>query len=208
MAHRELALDLDQGVVTRGIAVIGPVTLQLEVGEQLALTGPNGAGKSSLLLAIAGLLPVQSGTLSIAGQSIASGADGAEPWQRGIGWMGQERGLWPHLSIEKQCRLVGGKKRELEPRIVALAEQLAISDRLQRFPAQLSGGEAQRAELLRAVIIPGRLLLLDEPFSAQNQDGRQRMQALLDLLCTEGSSVLLASHEVPEDWASCSIESN
>ena len=207
MKQRELALDLGQLVVTRGIAVIGPVTLQLAVGEQLALTGPNGAGKSSVLLAIAGLLPIQSGTLSIAGQPITRGSAAPESWQRGLGWMGQERGLWPHLSIEAQCRLAAAKDRASRQRIGAIAEQLAISDRITRFPAQLSGGEAQRAELLRAVITPGRLLLLDEPFSAQNQEGRQRMETLLDQLCSEGRAVLMASHEVSQNRASCSIGS-
>ncbi len=200
-----MALEISDLRVMRGRHSIGPVSLQLEKGKQLALTGRNGAGKSSVLQAIAGLLPVTSGTIRIADQSVSNGSETLEPWQRGLDWLGQDRGLWPHLSIEAQCRLVahnGGKTNE---QIRAVADLLDIRDRLDRRPGFLSGGEAQRAELLRTVSGGGGLLLLDEPFSAQNQDGCERIEALLDQECQQGRAILLALHHCGDDRESVAL---
>ena len=190
-----LALELGELIVTRGCHSIGPVSLQLAVGEQITVVGRNGAGKSSVLQAIAGLLEVTSGTISIAGRSMTSSSEPVEPWQRGIEWLGQDRGLWPHLSIEAQCQLSAREGGKSLDQIRQVARWLQIEDRIDRRPAFLSGGEAQRAELLRAVSGGGGLLLLDEPFSAQNQEGRQRIEDLLDKECQQGRSVLLALHQ-------------
>ncbi|PCJ15664.1 MAG: hypothetical protein COB10_00355 [Planctomycetota bacterium] len=202
------ALEVADLIVIRGTHSIGPITFQLSIGKQLALTGGNGIGKSSMLLAIAGLLPVTSGTIRISGESMLSGSDGVEPWQRGISWLGQERGLWPHLSIEAQCRLVardGGKTAE---QIVAVAQSLDMAELIQRRPAALSGGEAQRAELLRTVSGGGALLLLDEPFSAQNEDGRRRIETLLEQECQAGRSVLLALHQTDSERETLTLTQN
>ncbi|MEC9477447.1 MAG: ATP-binding cassette domain-containing protein [Planctomycetota bacterium] len=190
-----LALELVELIVTRGRHSIGPVSLQLAVGEQITVVGRNGAGKSSVLQAIAGLLAVTSGTISIAGRPMTSSSEPVEPWQRGIEWLGQDRGLWPHLSIEAQCHLCARDGGKSPDQIRKMARWLQIEDRIDRRPAFLSGGEAQRAELLRAVSGAGDLLLLDEPFSAQNQEGRQRIEDLLDKECQQGRSVLLALHQ-------------
>jgi len=193
------ALEVADLIVTRGSQSIGPVTFQLAIGKQLVLTGRNGIGKSSVLQAVAGLLPVASGVMRICGESMLSPSGDVEPWQRGIAWLGQERGLWPHLSIESQCRLMardGGKSAE---QIVIAARLLGIADLIQRRPGVLSGGEAQRAELLRTVSGGGRLLLLDEPFAAQNQDGCRRIDELLEQECQVGRSVLLALHQTDSE---------
>jgi hypothetical protein len=82
-----------------------------------------------------------SGTLRICGESMLSPSGGVEPWQRGISWLGQERGLWPHLSIESQCRLMardGGKSAE---QIVTAARLLGIADLIQRRPGADAGAQ-------------------------------------------------------------------
>ncbi len=201
------ALEVDQLVVQRGSTRIGPVTLKIGYGSRLALTGPTGAGKSSVLLAVAGLLPIRSGSVVIDGKSMMEAGRIVEPWQRRIGWLGQERGLWPHLSVEAQCLLCAGSAGAHRDHIRALAADLAIADRIDRRPGQLSGGEAQRAELLRAVCSPGSLLLLDEPFSAQNEDGRGLMKQLLDRECEQGKSLLLALHDTNEEIESVQVPS-
>lgn len=206
MLEQAAALEVDQLVVQRGSTRIGPVTLQIGCGSRLALTGPTGAGKSSVLLAVAGLLPIRSGSVVIDGKSMTGGSS-IEPWQRGISWLGQERGLWPHLTVEAQCLLVGGSTGKNRDQVRTLAVDLAIADLIDRRPGQLSGGEAQRAELLRAVCSPGSLLLLDEPFSAQNEAGRGLMKQLLDRECEQGRSLLLALHDIHEEIESVQIQS-
>lgn len=195
MPDNVLALEVLEMTVLRGTHSIGPISLQLPVGKQLSLIGRNGAGKSSVLQAIAGLLEVSSGSIHVAGKTMISSSGPVEPWRRGIDWLGQERGLWPHLSVEAQCLLNargGGKSSE---QIRAMARLLEIDDRIDRRPAFLSGGEAQRAEILRAMSGGRNLLLLDEPFSAQNEEGCRRIEELLDQECQLGRSVLLALHE-------------
>jgi len=206
MQANDPALEVVDLIVTRGSHPIGPVSFQLSVANQLALTGRNGAGKSSVLQAIAGLLPVTSGSIKIGGQSVFCGSLEREPWQRGIDWLGQERGLWPHLSIEAQCQLVARDGGKTSGQIKALAQLLDIGDRIDRLPVALSGGEAQRAELLRTVSGGGGLLLLDEPFSAQNQDGCQRIETVLDQECQAGRSILLALHQVDSERETVALE--
>lgn len=205
MIERAPALEVDQLVVQRGSMQIGPVTLQIGCGSRLALTGPTGAGKSSVLLAVAGLLPIRSGSVVIGGRSMMEDGSIVEPWQRGIGWLGQERGLWPHLTVEAQCLLAAGSAGKNREQIRTLAAELAIADRIDRRPGQLSGGEAQRAELLRAVSSPGSLLILDEPYSAQNEEGRGLMKQVLDRECEQGKTLLLALHDTKEEIESVEI---
>ena len=200
MSDETIALSIDQLVVKRGNSTIGPISLDLLAGNQMVLSGSNGAGKSSVLLAVAGLIPVHSGSVEIGSVKMTGHKQAPEPWQRSTGWLGQERGLWPHLTVKAQCQLVARAHGGNLQRIDQHAELLGIADRIDRHPGQLSGGEAQRSELLRTVSAAASLFLLDEPFSAQNQQGRERIEELLANLCHEGAAILLALHQGgPED---------
>ncbi len=109
-------LVLEKVAARRDRFQVGPLSLQVARGELLWLTGPNGAGKSTLLLAIAGLCPVAEGEVRFGGRRLSASGEHGPPWRRGCSILLQEPGLWPHLSIRRQCLLVAGRGEAQEKR--------------------------------------------------------------------------------------------
>jgi len=183
----------------------GRFTRQVRIQSQarvLALTGPSGAGKTSVLNAIAGLLRPQSGRIAIDGQVLFDSARRIDlpPHRRRIGYVFQEARLFPHLDV--RGNLVygrhgrGGQGQFGFDAVVAL---LGIAPLLQRRPRNLSGGEAQRVAIGRALLSQPALLLLDEPLSALDAGRRGELIPYLRRVCTEtGLPMLYVSHQPDE----------
>ncbi len=211
----EALLELKQLVVRRGERCMGPLSLSLHAGDGIAIVGANGSGKSSLLEAVAGFLPVESGNVLISGVEMERAAESIDlqppisesvaPWQRGIGWLGQQRGLWPHMTLRQQSGLHPEAFSGTE--LLECARDLNLESLLDRKPDQLSGGEAQRGELLRAIGCGSPLLILDEPFSAQNAAHKQGILARLKAEKSRGKAILMALHEPLEGVESIPLHS-
>ena len=131
--------------------------------------GPSGSGKTTILQCIAGLTSVESGTISISGESLYdSVAQLDTPTHlRGVGYVFQDLALFPHMSVEQNIgfgiRVNGAHKQRL---VRNAMEKFRIVSIARHRPAEISGGERQRVALARALVTEPRLLLLDEPFSA------------------------------------------
>ena len=150
------------------VAVLDEASLRLAPGESAAVMGPSGSGKSTLLYIIGALEPPTSGTVSF---------DGANPFDlepaalaafrnRKVGFVFQDHCLLPQCTVLENVlvpTLVGETDREAPARAAVLLEQVGLSHRLHHRPAELSGGEKQRAAIARALIRQPRLLLCDEP---------------------------------------------
>jgi molybdate transport system ATP-binding protein len=164
----ELSADLG---VRRGEFTLD-LGLQIGAGEVVALLGPNGAGKSTAVQALAGLIPLTSGRVSIAGRLMAEPATGVHraPHARRIGVVFQDYLLFPHLTVLDNVAfgpLVQGLgKPEARRRAVAWLERVGIAELAKTKPSAISGGQAQRVALARALAAEPRLLLLDEPLAA------------------------------------------
>ncbi|HET8778831.1 MAG TPA: ATP-binding cassette domain-containing protein [Agromyces sp.] len=171
-----------------------------EPGHPLAIIGPNGAGKSSVLAAIAGLVPLSSGHVSIGSRAI----DGLPPEQRGIGVVFQDYVLFPHLSVRDNvafaARMRGGA-RAARAAAEPWLERYGLAGLADRLPAELSGGQAQRVALARALAADPEVLLLDEPMSALDVEIRDEMRAELASHVREfGGATVLVTHS-PADAA-------
>ncbi len=168
---RNLSLRLGQFAVH-------DVSLEVREGEYFVLLGPTGAGKTVVLECLAGLCRPQSGTLTIGGARVNE----LPPEERGIGYLPQDYALFPHLTVAGNIAFGMELRRlpraEIEQRTSHLASLLGISHLLQRETTHLSGGERQRVALARALAIKPRVLLLDEPLSAVDEQTR-------DTLCSE-----------------------
>ncbi len=155
--------------------VIDRFSLDVTEGEVLALLGPSGSGKTTVLRLIAGLEKPDSGEVWIAGKHVAgSGQNLLPPRTRGIGFVFQDLALWPHLTVEGNLNFVlacaGMNRRSRQQRIDVVLGLVHAVPFARSYPAQLSGGEQQRAAIARAIVGQPQLLLLDEPMSSLDSD--------------------------------------
>ena len=198
-------LVVDGVSVTHGSTLaIDDVSLNIRSGELVAVLGPSGCGKTTLLLAIAGLLPVRSGTIAIGDREISRAGRTVAPEKRGVGWVPQEASLFPHLSVGDNIgfavpRRGAGSPRIRADRIAELAHLVGLDDYTGRAPNQLSGGQAQRVALARALAPRPDLLLLDEPFAALDTQLRTVLRReVAELLRDQGTTSLLVTHDQEE----------
>jgi molybdate transport system ATP-binding protein len=178
------------------------VELAVAPGEVLALLGPNGAGKSSCLRALAGLLPLDDGSVALDGVVLDDPRAGVllPPAQRRVGVVFQEYLLFPHLSALENVafglRARGVPRRAAREQAGAWLDRMGLADRAGVRPDALSGGQAQRVALARALATGPALLLLDEPLAAL--DARTRMSVRSDLrghLRAYGGCTVLVTHD-------------
>jgi len=180
----------------------------IEAGETVALVGPNGAGKSSCLHAIAGLVRLDCGRIELDGQILDGGRRG--PWvppeDRGVGIVFQERLLFPTMSVLDNVafglRSRGTPRRQARAVATGWLERVGIVEHRDRDPGSLSGGEAQRAALARALATSPRVLLLDEPLTAVDASAKlQLRRALRRHLQDFDGARLLVVHDIGDALA-------
>lgn len=196
-------LVVDRASVTHGSTLaVDDVSLAIGRGELVAVLGPSGCGKTSLLLAIAGLLPLKAGTIAVGGRELSSVGRTVAPEKRGVGWVPQEASLFPHLSVGDNIGFAvprRGSSRARAERIAELAELVGLGSLTGRAPHQLSGGQAQRVALARALAPRPDLLLLDEPFAALDTQLRTVLRReVAELLRDQGTTSLLVTHDQEE----------
>lgn len=189
------ALDLD-------------VQLQVQPGEVLAILGPNGAGKSTLLRALAGLVPIDRGQITIDGAVLDDPAAGAfvPAERRPIGVVFQDYLLFAHLTaldnVAFGLRARGVSRTDARRRAAGWLDRVGLADHAGHKPRALSGGQAQRVALARALATEPRLLLLDEPLAALDAGtrGGVRRDLRRHLASFEGIRVLV-THDPIDAYA-------
>lgn len=191
-------LQLDHLILTQGAFRL-TADWSAAPGQRIAIIGPSGAGKSTLLSAIAGFFAPSGGAVRWQGQDLA----GTAPGQRPVTILFQDQNLFPHLTVSQNLGL--GLRPDLRlsaddhARIDSALARVGLQDLGPRRPAQLSGGQASRAALARALLRARPVLLLDEPFAALGPALRAEMLALVREVATEtGALVLMVTHD-PED---------
>lgn len=164
------------------------------------MLGPSGCGKSTTLRMIAGVDLPDGGHILADGETICENGYSLSPEHRSIGLMFQDFALFPHLPVSENVAfgLKGGFARN-RSRVTNLLERVQMSDHIDSFPHELSGGEQQRIALIRALAPNPRILLMDEPFSGLDERLRDGIRdETLALLKEEGTAVLLVTHEPQE----------
>lgn len=180
--------------------VLRDLDLQLQQGELLCVLGPSGSGKSTLLKLLAGLEPLQTGTLKLGGQVITRD-NCPPPENRAIGLVFQEHALFPHLSVEQNLAfgLSDLSDQERSQRVEGLLTKTELDDLRSRLPSMLSGGQQQRVALARALAPQPEVLLLDEPFASVDVLLKARLREEMRSMLKElGSTSILVTHD-PED---------
>jgi osmoprotectant transport system ATP-binding protein len=185
-----------------GKPALMPTSLTFSPRRTHALIGPSGCGKSTLLRLIVGLIPPDSGSVSI--DSAKMTRSSARELRRKIGYVIQDGGLFPHLTAAKNITIMaehlGWDREAINERLVVLSELTDFpGDLLANYPSQLSGGQRQRVGLMRGLMLDPEFLLLDEPLGALDPIIRSRLQAdLREIFRRLRKTVLLVTHDMGE----------
>ena len=191
------------GVTKRfgGRTVLNEVSLEVPAGEHVAVLGESGIGKSTLLNVIAGLEPVDSGSIAFDGFEVAALSDDAATRLRRehFGFVFQAFHLLPHLTAEQNVGLPlllrGAPPAEMRRRARALLGAVGLGGREQAMPRELSGGELQRVAIARALVGEPRLVLADEPTGNLDPDNaRQVLEVLRGQVKRHGAASILVTH--------------
>jgi len=185
------------------VAAVDDVSLTIPDGELTIVLGPSGCGKTTLLRAINRMVEIDAGEVLIDGHSITTVAP--EELRRHIGYAIQSVGLFPHMSVGRNIatvpRLLRWDGAQIEKRVAELLELVGLDPAVyaDKRPSELSGGEAQRVGVARALAADPPVLLMDEPFGALDPINRERLQIeFADLHRRLGKTVVFVTHDIEE----------
>ncbi|HUB95748.1 MAG TPA: ABC transporter ATP-binding protein [Stellaceae bacterium] len=181
----------------RRVVALDNASLVVERGELLCLIGPSGCGKSTLLNLIGGLQTPSTGEVSIDGEKVRG------PSPKKVAYMFQESALFPWRTVIDNVKLglafQGVAKGERDQRADEALNAVGLRDFANHYPAQLSGGMKQRAQLARALGLQTDILLMDEPFAALDEQTRMVMgEDLSVLLARTGKTIIFVTHSLVE----------
>lgn len=184
-----------------GHVALRDIDLDIPAGSRTVVVGPSASGKTTLLRLIAGFEVPDDGVVTLEGRVLAGDLQLVPAHRRGIGYVAQDGGLFPHLNVEQNIgfglKLTGAARRD---EILELLDMVELQPSLlQRRPDQLSGGQQQRVALARALAQQPRLILLDEPFSALDTALREATRkAVGRILSAAGITSILVTHDREE----------
>ena len=177
---------------------VNNVSLSIEnEGDIVCLLGPSGIGKTTILRTIAGLEKIKQGTIKLKGKTISSSNTHVEPENRNVALSFQENSLFPHYNIEKNINL-GSERVKDDKKILSkdIINFLNLNKILNKFPHEISAGEAQRASLARSLVSQPDLLMLDEPLSNVDQSFKEEIQVELKQILTNSKiTTIIVTHD-------------
>jgi len=181
--------------------VLADIDLTVERGEVLVIIGPSGSGKSTLCRTINRLEPIDSGTITVDGQSLPEEGRELARLRADVGMVFQSFNLFAHKTVLCNITLGPVKVRKVdrkaaEDRAMQLLERVGIADKAGAYPAELSGGQQQRAAIARALAMQPKLMLFDEPTSALDPEMIKEVLDVMVELADDGTTMVVVSHEM------------
>lgn len=182
-----------------GKTILDQMQIKVEDIQVLALIGASGSGKSTLLRLIAGLESFENGSINVNGHTVSEVSD--VDYRKKVGFVFQDHNLFPHLTILDNILLVlekvhGREREEAVREVNALLEQFGLQEHALKRPHQISGGQAQRASIVRALAIAPELVLLDEPTSSLDPILTHEVLNAVKLLAEQKKDFVIVTHEI------------
>lgn len=179
--------------------VLRGLDLNVAAGEVVAVLGPSGAGKTTLLRLVAGLDRPDAGTIHVHGFPASAGRVFLPPHARGLGMVFQSASLWPHMTVAGNITypLADLSRAEQQERLAQLVAELELDGLEKRYPDQLSGGEARRVGLARAMAARPALILFDEPLTNLDRELKVRLMEHV-ARAVQGAAALYVTHDEGE----------
>ena len=188
---------------TKSNQVLNDVNVEIYEGDFTVIMGSSGAGKSTLLYCLSGMDSVSDGEVIYQGQEISRYREKqmADLRTKEFGFVFQQTHLVSNLTLFENVAVAGyacreRKAKEVQEKAVELLSRMCVEDARTRFPSQVSGGEAQRAAIARAVINHPGLVFADEPTGALNKSNSEEVLGLLTDLHQEGQGIVMVTHDV------------
>ena len=179
--------------------VLKGIDLDLKSRERISVLGESGSGKSTLLRCIAGFENIKQGKIVLGGKTVSDRNSTVPTELRNIGMVVQERALFPLLTVKKNIMFGVENVPNREDTVDELAHLFKITNLLDKFPAEISGGEQQRVAFARSLAPEPSLLMLDEPFNALDEELREELYSeLTKIFDKKDLSVLLVTHDTDE----------
>jgi glutamate transport system ATP-binding protein len=181
--------------------VLKDVDLSVERGEVVIVLGPSGSGKSTLIRTINRLEPIQEGTIRVDGEPLPEEGKALARLRADVGMVFQSFNLFAHKTVLQNVTLGPTKVRKLDKEQartegMALLERVGIADKADRYPAEISGGQQQRAAIARALAMDPKVMLFDEPTSALDPEMIKEVLDVMVELAEEGTTMIVVSHEM------------
>ena len=191
----------------RTVKAVNDITIKIEKGEMVAVTGPSGAGKSTFLQLCAGLMKPTNGKVILDGKDLyaMSRDDLAEFRRNHISYIFQHFNLLPMLTAQENIA-VPSLLNDIKPedgKLRAITDSLGITDRLDHFPFEMSGGEQQRVAIARALINDPQCIFADEPTGNLDRKSTRDVMDLFSRLNKDGRTIVIVTHD-PEVAGYCS----
>ncbi|MBN8291289.1 amino acid ABC transporter ATP-binding protein [Rhodobacter sp. NTK016B] len=181
--------------------VLKDISLTVKTGEVLVLCGPSGSGKTTLLRTINGLETIDSGTITVDGETVDPKSRDIRRQRQGIGFVFQQFNLFPHLSVIDNItlaprKLKGLSRDEAEAKAMQLLDRVGLRDKRDVHTDTLSGGQQQRIAIARALAMEPPVLLFDEPTSALDPEMVGEVLSVIRELAQDGMTMLCVTHEM------------
>ena len=179
--------------------ILKDVDLTVEEGEFISIIGKSGSGKTTLLKIISGLIKQTSGEISLNNKILANNDSFVEPENRKLGLVVQEKVLFPHLNVQSNVEFGISSDIEKKEKSIEMLKKFHISNLKDKYPHEISGGEAQRVALARTLVTKPSVLLLDEPFNGLDQEFKDEIYPVIkNILKTNKMTTIMVSHDLKE----------
>ena len=179
--------------------ILKDVDLTVEEGEFISIIGKSGSGKTTLLKIISGLIKQTSGEISLNNKILANNDSFVEPENRKLGLVVQEKVLFPHLNVQSNVEFGISSDIEKKEKSIEMLKKFHISNLKDKYPHEISGGEAQRVAIARTLVTKPSVLLLDEPFNGLDQELKDEIYPVIkNILKTNKMTTIMVSHDLKE----------